>query len=247
MEKPTSHTGSKHGFFPLTRPYPGSGRYPCDGLAGSRSWTETSPPGGGLEIELRECRKPLRRRTQRMKKILYIVLAAAIVAGVCAFCLDAFSQCRAAAFRHPALRRCQSSLGCREELGLTDSQFAEVKKLHAAYLASARPCARALPRLTTALTRQPAANPHHSGAYERYPRTRGSARPTANRKCWPTFYETSQLMDEKQAKKYLDVMLPLRLGLQPQRAGRRPCPLMVQTMPHSWSGSRRTTTTRSMS
>ncbi len=144
-----------------------------------------------------------------MKRIL-IVITVAMVAGICAF-----AWMRSQRIPHHEssvlLETMPELVWLRDELKLTDSQFSEVSKLHAAYLPE---CVEMCQRIADAHKRLDAAA---RGKNEVTPELRLAVGDHARihaecqERMLSHLYETARVLDAKQAERYLEVMLPYAL------------------------------------
>jgi flagellar motility protein MotE (MotC chaperone) len=144
-----------------------------------------------------------------MKRIL-IVIVVALVAGVCAF-----SWTRSQRVPHHdssvLLETMPELAWLRDDLKLTDSQFAQVSKLHAAYLPEcADMCQRiadAHERLDEAARGQREVTAELKSVVEEYAKIHAECQ----ERMLAHLYETARILDAKQAERYLEVMLPYAL------------------------------------
>lgn len=143
-----------------------------------------------------------------MKKGLLILLVA-LVAGFAAFVI---SRSHRQGVDSPVLLDSMPELAwLRGELGLSDRQFAEAGALHAAY----RPqCEEMCRRITESHARLASlARKERSMTPELTEAIRGHARVHAEcqKKMLEHLYQTAALMDESQASRYLQAVLPSAL------------------------------------
>ena len=144
-----------------------------------------------------------------MRKIL-IVIAVALAAGICAFAWMRAHK-TAPPHSHILLETMPELAWLRQELDLSDSQFAEVSKLHADYLpkcdAMCQRIAEAHERLDEAARGKSEVSPELSDIILEHAKIHAECQ----QEMLEHLYETSRLMDEKQAARYLEVMLPYAL------------------------------------
>jgi hypothetical protein len=144
-----------------------------------------------------------------MKRVV-IVIALAIVAGVCAFAW--MRSQRIPHHESSVLLETMPELAwLRDELKLTDSQFTQVSKLHAAYLPQ---CAEMCQRIAEAHERlDQAARGKREVTSELKSVVEDHARIHAEcqERMLAHLYETARVLDPKQAERYLEVMLPYAL------------------------------------
>lgn len=144
-----------------------------------------------------------------MKRIL-IVLAVALVAGVCAF-----TWMRSQRIPHQEssvlLETMPELEWLRGELDLTDSQFTQVSKLHAAYLPQCvemcKRIAEAHKRLDDAARGQSEVTSELKAAVEDHARIHAECQ----ERMLTHLYQTAGVLDAKQAESYLKMMLPYAL------------------------------------
>lgn len=144
-----------------------------------------------------------------MKRVL-IVIAVALVAGVCAF-----TWMRSQRIPHHdssiLLESMPELAWLRTELKLTDFQFTQVSKLHAAYLPEcAEMCKRiadAHERLDQAARGKSEVTPELKSVIEDHARIHAECQ----ERMLGHLYETARVLDAKQAERYLEVMLPYAL------------------------------------
>lgn len=143
-----------------------------------------------------------------MKRAI-LVLAVALIAGVTAFSL---MRSHKTGGSHGTLLDTMPELGwLRSELDLTDSQFTKVGELHAAY----RPkCVGMCDRIEKAHERLDAlaraggqVSPELKAAIADHARIHAECQEAMIEH----LYRTADVLDEEQAKRYLDTMLPFAL------------------------------------
>jgi hypothetical protein len=144
-----------------------------------------------------------------MKRIL-IVLAIALAVGCCAY---AWMKLHKEAERQSSslLEAMPELAYLREELDLSDSQFKKVSDLHAAYRPKCREMceriAKAHVRLDDASRGMTEVTPQLKEAIEDHARIHAECQ----EEMLAHLYETARVLDEKQARRYLEVMLPYAL------------------------------------
>lgn len=144
-----------------------------------------------------------------MKRIL-LVLALALVAGLCAFAWMR-SHRHAKATSGSLLESMPELAWLRAELDLSDSQFGKVSELHAAYLPE---CTAMCQRIAEAHERLDAAS---HGEVEVTPQLKSAIADHAGihaecqERMLEHLYETARILDADQAERYLEVMLPYAL------------------------------------
>jgi hypothetical protein len=144
-----------------------------------------------------------------MRKI-FIVMAVALGAGICAF---AWVRAHKTAQQqsHALLETMPELSWLRQELDLSDSQFAEVSKLHAEYLpkcaAMCQRIAEAHERLEEVASGQSEVNSELSERILEHAKIHAECQ----QEMLEHLYETSRLMNKEQAARYLEVMLPYAL------------------------------------
>lgn len=140
-----------------------------------------------------------------MKKGLVILLIA-LLAGVAAFVLTR-SQ-RHSPGGAALLDEVPELAWLRGELSLSDEQFTKAQALHAAYRPHCeemcRNIAEARARMETLATKSSAVTPELAKAIEDY----ASVRAECQQHMLAHLYQTAALMDAKQARRYLDTVLP---------------------------------------
>lgn len=144
-----------------------------------------------------------------MKRIL-IVLAISVATGICAFAW--MKTHKEGGKQSSSLLEVMPELAyLREELDLSDSQFKKVSDLHAAYLPK---CGEMCERIASAHARLDDASrgktevtPELKEAIEDHARIHAECQ----EKMLTHLYETARILDEKQAHRYLEVMLPFAL------------------------------------
>lgn len=144
-----------------------------------------------------------------MKGIL-LVLALALAAGLCSFAWMR-SHRHAEAPPGTLLETMPELAWLRQELDLSDSQFEKVSKLHAAYLpecaAMCERIAEAHERLDAASHRKTEVSPELKTAIADHARIHAECQ----ERMLAHLYETARILNEKQAERYLEVMLPYAL------------------------------------
>jgi len=140
-----------------------------------------------------------------MKKGL-IILVFALLAGLASFCLMR-SQHHAAA-GSALLDEVPELAWLRGELALTEEQFTKAQALHNAYRPHCEEMcaniAEARARMETLATKSNAVTPELAQAVQDYARVRAECQ----QHMLAHLYQTAALMDEKQARRYLDTVLP---------------------------------------
>ncbi|MGB6220090.1 periplasmic heavy metal sensor [Haloferula sp.] len=142
-----------------------------------------------------------------------IVLVLALIAGLCAFTLMR-SHKHQQVGRNPGvplLEAMPELTWLREELSLSDSQFEKISDLHAAY----RPkCEEMCERISQAHVRLDAVAKGASGVspeLEREIIDHAELHAECQREMLNHLYRTAAVLDEEQARRYLDEMLPYAL------------------------------------
>jgi len=140
-----------------------------------------------------------------MKKAL-LVLVIALAAGLAAFCVMRSYQQKE---RSGVMLDSMPELAwLRSDLKLSDAQFAEVSRLHAAYRPECeKMCmeiAGARHELEAATLRNREMNAEVQAAIQKHAETRARCRQAMLRH----MYETAALLDADQASRYLETMLP---------------------------------------
>lgn len=139
-----------------------------------------------------------------------LVLLFALITGVCAFALMR-SQKAAGHSGAPLLDVMPELAWVREDLDLTDLQFAKVSELHAAY----RPkCVEMCRLIAEAHERMNAAARDADGispALEVEIKDHARIHAECQRTMLDHLYRTAAVLDENQARRYLDTMLPYAL------------------------------------
>lgn len=144
-----------------------------------------------------------------MKRV-FLVLALALAAGLCAFVWMRSSH-TAKAHSGTLLETMPELAWIRKQLDLNDSQFEKVSALHAAYLPE---CAAMCQRIAEAHGRMDVAS---HGKTEVTPELKAAIADHAriHAECQERMlyhlYETARILDADQAKRYLEVMLPYAL------------------------------------
>jgi hypothetical protein len=144
-----------------------------------------------------------------MKRVI-IVIVIAIAAGVCSF---AWMRAHRMAEREStSLLEDMPELGwLRNELSLTDSQFEKVSELHAAYRPKCeemcRQIAEAHGRLEATSHGQKEITPELRAVIEEHAQLHAECQ----EKMLIHLYETAGVMNENQAERYLELMLPYAL------------------------------------
>lgn len=143
-----------------------------------------------------------------MKKGLFI-LALALVAGAAAFW--SMRSCKMAEHHEVLLDSMQELVWLRDDLNLSDAQWAQVTELHAAYrpkcvemcdrIASARSKVEALAKAGRGVT------PELQAALREHAETHAECQQEMLRH----MYETAAALEPDQATRYLETMLPLAL------------------------------------
>lgn len=153
-----------------------------------------------------------------MRKIL-IVIAVALAAGICAFAWMRAHK-TAQPHSHTLLETMPELAWLRQELDLSDSQFVEVSKLHADYLpkcaAMCERIAEAHERLEEVASGKSEVSPELSESILEHAKIHAECQ----QEMLEHLYKTSRLMDEKQAARYLEVMLPYALDFSHSEPGK---------------------------
>ena len=154
-----------------------------------------------------------------MKRIL-ILLAVALVAGVAAFC---FTRSHKMAERQELRLDAMPELTwIRTDLKLTDEQCAKVSALHVAYRPKCEEmCSRiskAHEKVVAAARRDGAMTPELESAIREHADTHAQCQQAMLRH----MYETAAVLDEEQAKRYLETMLPVALDFTAAESGHTP-------------------------
>lgn len=144
-----------------------------------------------------------------MKRI-FIVLAIALAAGFCAYAW--MKTHKHEELQSSSLLEVMPELAyLRQELGLSDSQFKKVSDLHAAYLPKCvemcERIAKAHVRLDDASRGKTEVTPELKETIEDHARIHAECQ----EEMLGHLYETARILDEKQARRYLEVMLPYAL------------------------------------
>ena len=153
-----------------------------------------------------------------MIRRVIIVMVVALVAGVCAF-----TWMRSQRIPHRdssiLLETMPELAWLRSELKLTDSQFTQVSKLHAAYLPEcAEMCQRiadAHVRLNEAARGKSEVTSELKSAVEDHAKTHAECQ----ERMLVHLYETARILDSKQAERYLEIMLPYALDFSHSEPG----------------------------
>jgi hypothetical protein len=151
-----------------------------------------------------------------MKRGIFI-FTAALLAGLVAFCL---MRSHKMAVGHESMVDSMPELAwVRKDLKLTDAQFAKVSELHAAY----RPkCAEMCRRISDAhekmesLTRK---DRKLTPELQEAVREHAVIHAECQQAMLKHLYETAAVLDEKQAARYLDTMLPYALDFTQSESG----------------------------
>ena len=151
-----------------------------------------------------------------MKKKL-ILLVAILMAGVVSFCL---MRSHKMAERQALLRDCLPELAwVRTDLKLTDGQLEKVTALHTAYLPK---CMAMCHRIATARDKVRSAaegsrkiSPELEAAIREHAQTRAQCQQAM----LGHLYETAAILDDNQASRYLEAMLPFALEFDPNGSG----------------------------
>lgn len=144
-----------------------------------------------------------------MKKGL-LILAIALLAGIATFCL---TRTQHQAARGDTLLDAVPELAwLRGELALSDDQFAKAQALHSEYRphceAMCHNIAEARSKVETLASKSRSVTPELTQAIQEYARVRAECQ----QHMMTHLYQTAALMDEKQARHYLDTVLPHALG-----------------------------------
>lgn len=138
-----------------------------------------------------------------------LVLAAALMAGILAF-LASRSQHSAAT--DPVLLDSLPELAwLRSDLKLTDEQFAKVVQLHRDYRPVCEEMCRRIIESEAAVARLASGQDGMTDELARAIEIHGSVFAACKRSMLEHLYRTAGLMDERQARRYLEVTLPLAL------------------------------------
>ncbi len=144
-----------------------------------------------------------------MKKAL-VVLLMALVAGLAAFCVMRSYQ-QKKSHSGVMLDAMPELAWLRTELHLSEQQFAEVSRLHAAYRPKCEEMcmeiAKARHELEAATLRNRGMNAEVEAAIRKHADTRAKCRQEMLRH----MYETAALLDADQAARYLQTMLPFAM------------------------------------
>lgn len=143
-----------------------------------------------------------------MKKGLMVLMLAAVI-GIAAFLVTRTHQ---QSHRKEVLLDTMPELAwLRGELKLTDAQFAKASGLHAAYrpkcAAMCRNIAEARTRLETLARDARAMTPELAEAIREHARVQAECQ----QKMLEHLYQTADLLDDKQAARYLETVLPYAL------------------------------------
>ncbi len=143
-----------------------------------------------------------------MKKGL-LILAAAIMAGLLAFFL---SRCQPATDTDPVLLDSLPELAwLRTDLKLTDEQFFKVEKLHCDYRLVCVEMCHSIAESEAAVAKLASARRDMSDDLAKAIENHGHVIAECKRSMLAHIYQTASLMDEIQARHYLEVTLPLAL------------------------------------
>ena len=144
-----------------------------------------------------------------MKKGLLILLLALAAGGAAFWVTRAHQQ---AEHRHVLLDTMPELAWLRGELKLTDEQFAKASVLHTAYrpqcVAMCRSIAEARTRMESLARSGRGMTPELTAAIDEHVRVQAECQ----RKMLAHLYQTAALLDDRQAARYLDKVLPLALG-----------------------------------
>lgn len=143
-----------------------------------------------------------------MKKA-FLILTAALLAGVMAFCLMHSQKSTQA--KGILVDSMPELAWVRSELQLTDAQFAKVSELHAAYrpkcVEMCRRNAESHERLEKLAEKDRKLTPELEATIREHATIRAECQQAMLRH----LYETAAALDEKQAARYLDTMIPYAL------------------------------------
>jgi hypothetical protein len=143
-----------------------------------------------------------------MKKGL-LILAAAMMAGILAFFL---SRGQPSAKTDPVLLDSLPELAwLRTDLGLTDEQFSKVEQLHLDYRPVCAGMCRRIAESETAVAKLAGTQGGMSDQLAAAIENHGHVIAACKRSMLEHLYQTASLMDERQARRYLEVSLPLAL------------------------------------
>ncbi|MCB1279407.1 hypothetical protein [Prosthecobacter sp.] len=106
----------------------------------------------------------------------------------------------------------------RHSLALTDAQFEKVKALHLAYQPRCEELCARVHRSNQALLKSSSDSRKVEGDVQKHLRERADLTMECQQAMLKHVYETAACMDEKQAAKYLKLVLPNAFGLDPSRA-----------------------------
>jgi hypothetical protein len=143
-----------------------------------------------------------------MKKGL-LMLAVAMMAGILAFVL---SRGQPAADTDPVLLDSLPELAwLRTDLKLTDEQFSKVEQLHREYRPVCAELCRRIAESEAAVAKLAGAQGGMSDDLANAIENHGRVIAECKRGMLEHLYQTASLMDERQARRYLEVTLPLAL------------------------------------
>lgn len=155
-----------------------------------------------------------------MKQLL-IALIASLVAGAVAFSL--MRSHKMAASRGPLLDSLPELAWVKTDLKLSESQFAKVSALHVAYrpkcMEYCQKIAAAHEKLALLTRRDREVTPELEAAI----REHAEVHATCQQAMLKHLYETAATLDEQQAKRYLQTMVPFALDSSNSEAETHPC------------------------
>lgn len=151
-----------------------------------------------------------------MKKGL-IFLAVALLAGGMAFC---FMRSRKIAERQGSLLDSMPELAwVRTDLKLTDEQFTKVSDLHVGYRPKCMEMCRAISEAHEKIERMAGKSREFSPELEAALREHAEIHVQCQAAMLKHIYQTAAAMDEKQASRYLETMLPFALDFSHSESG----------------------------
>lgn len=144
-----------------------------------------------------------------MKKGL-LILFAAIVAGILAFFLSRGQQ--SSSVHHSVLLDSMPELTwMRTDLKLTDEQFSKVEQLHRDYRPVCAEMCRRIGESEAAVAKLASTQESMSDELIKAIENHGHVIASCKRSMLEHMYKTASMMDEPQARRYLEVSLPLAL------------------------------------
>lgn len=153
-----------------------------------------------------------------MKRIL-IVITLALTAGICAFSWMRLH--RNDQGQSVLLRSMPELAWVREELNLSDEQFAKVRNLHASYLPKCTIMCERIAEAHLRLEKAAQGEKEISTELEDAIKDHADIHAECQQEMLKHLYKTSEFMNEEQAARYLKVMMPYALDFsysEPQNA-----------------------------